>query len=183
MVEYVDVLDNKHTLTVETTWSRAKMLFKAPITVLLANEELRRLRDQINEHLGELPKPLPVGTIVVGEGLTDSQKEHLDEVLRWVQLKEALHGVSWRRTHEGGQFWAAIVDRISNVITCMNAEKKRREQPVKTHVAHFTVCAKDGKVNVSSDPKYKDDIFPGYARALAAALNKHADAAENASRQ
>lgn len=74
-----------------------------------------------------LEKPLPIGTIRVGEGLTDSQKENLNEREAWSKLLSALHGISWLRTQEGNMFWRVLADRATNVYHCMGEEKKRIE--------------------------------------------------------
>lgn len=180
MADYPDYADKSARLMVYRTCSGNALQFMAVgnSSVYVGNKDLYGLRDQLNEHLGEAPKPLPVGTIVVGEGLTEAQKERTGELPRWEALSTALHGISWLRTQEGGLFWRALMDRCLNVISSMQAEQKRRETPPRIDVAHFSVKANGEGVNLTYDPYRKEALSPSQARELAAALNKHADAVE-----
>lgn len=153
-------------------------------SVSIAYVDAREIKDDLVEHLGEAQGPLPVGTIVVGEGLTEAQKTRLDEADKWEALRESLHGISWLRTQEGSIFWRALSDRCSNVIACMIAEKKRRELPVRSDVGNTSVLAIGDAVSVThSGYPSSPFITPDQARELATALVKHAEAAEKGGRK
>lgn len=190
MAEYIDALDPGDRLSVEVSASGEKLKFitkfsRAAEAVYLRSEELRKLRDQINEHLNETPKPLPVGTIVVGEGLTEAQKTHCSEAVEWGKLRGALNCVSWLRTQEGGLFWGAVRDRARNIEASMHAEKKRREVPEVTSVQGITAANISGPwviIGVEGETN-KRSLSPNEARRFSAALLKHADLAEKKSSQ
>lgn len=156
--------------------------YPPPWSILMRDATLRELRDQINEHLGDKAEPSPVGTIVVGEGLTEAQKSHVDEKPQWEALVAALHGFSWNRTQECGLFWRTLLDRAHNIIACMEQEKKSQLSPILDHVQGIsleTTRTSSAFVMVKQDgAPSRRALRPEEARELAAALVKHADAAE-----
>lgn len=146
--------------------------------------DVRKIRDTLNEHLGETQKSLPVGTIVVGEGLTEAQKTFCGEAVEWEKLEVVLDTVSWLRTQEGSVFWGTVRDRVQNIVACMKAEKKRNEVPKPDYVQGVSVATTGEWISVGMQNVLpKRSLTPGESRTLATALIKHADAAEKKSSQ
>lgn len=154
----------------------------------LGHDQLRALRDQITAHLGDAApdKPLPVGTIVVGTGLTEAQMKHLPSPTVLKNIENNLWGRNntfiWRDTAEGDEFWRDIHTRIAAMVCDVEAELARREEaakrPKRTDVGAFSVTTSSAAVDLRGGGYAPSSLSPSYARELAAALVKHADAAE-----
>jgi hypothetical protein len=128
------------------------------------------------------PSPLPVGTIVVGEGLTEAQTTLLPsgkliDADATSHAANALEGFHWDCTVEGLEFWRTIRDRLSSMSVALRASAAPKEAEPMINVAGFTIEHSGPGVRVTTQ---HDSNFatPAQARVLAAALVAQADAAE-----
>jgi hypothetical protein len=129
--------------------------------------------------------PLPVGTIVVGEGLTEEQEawpaeKKRDEAVSFEKASQAIFSFRWSATIEGTGFWRdlhlALNDRATAL--CASAAPK---QPEPVTVVDFTVSGSTDDPNfIAVYRDYAGDTLLNApeARALAAALIAKADEAE-----
>ena len=150
--------------------------------VVLLPEQIRALRDQINAHLGEESKPLPVGTIVVGKGLTEAQKKNPPNVEYLSGLRYALSRLIWGEAEEGRVFWDTLYRRVDDMERAVREEKSRQEEeakkPKSTDAGAYKVETSASTVVMRKYYAQGDFMSPKEARDLAAALVKHAEAAE-----
>jgi hypothetical protein len=128
------------------------------------------------------PAPLPIGTIVVGEGLTEAQTTLLPsgkliDADATSHAANALEGFHWDCTVEGLEFWRTIRDRLSSMSAALRASAAPKHPEPMIDVAGFTIEHSGPGVRVTTQ---HDSNFatPAQARALAAALVAQADAAE-----
>lgn len=193
MVDYA-YEEGFNTLSVVASASAKDMSFSISDSLRLARlgpENLRALRDQITAHLGDAakPEPLPVGTIVAGKGLTEIQKNNLPNLdyLRDISRKMGrnITGMSWHDTEEGYSFWEAVHHRLIDLRKSVIEEKNRREKaPEAVTIDGVMVSSYPGSNQTSATIEHtKQGVFvsSANARAVAAALIQHADAAEKSS--
>lgn len=159
--------------------------------VSLPGDQLRALRAQIDKHLGDTTlapdrKPLPVGTIVVGKGLTEVQKKNLPDAgnLRALAatLNNNIKSFDWQDTEEKSFFWLKIHERLMSMANAVDEEKERQKTPLSETVSGFTVSTTmGGNVSIRQSVGGYVDLTTNNARALAAALVAHAEHAEKSS--
>jgi hypothetical protein len=130
------------------------------------------------------PAPFPVGTIVVGEGLTEAQTTLLPsgkliDADATSHAANALEGFHWDCTVEGLEFWRTIRDRLTSMAAALRAGAAPK-QPEPMTVADVTVRLSDYLPNGLSISINDEAVLltKAEARALAAALVAQADAAE-----
>jgi hypothetical protein len=125
-----------------------------------------------------------VGTIVCGEGLTAEQEAwpadtKLEEADTLNKLSNDMGGFKWRVTQEGREFWIDVSLRLATMAAALRASAAPKP-PEPVDVAGFTVeqsgcCPLTVLIrNVPGDTL----LTSTDTRALAAALNAAADAAE-----
>ena len=148
--------------------------------IFLGADDVRKIRDQLNEFLDE-PSP-PVGTIVCGTGLTNEQKKSPPDAKRLRAIADLLARNDttwlWRDTAEGHYFWGTIERRLLEMAHCSDHEISG--QPINVWGATVKPgTLSDGKPGLSVSIGTNTQLLnPTAARLLAAALTKHADRAE-----
>lgn len=83
----------------------------------------KELSERADALLARVSKPA-VGTIVVGEGLTEAQKLNPPNLETLEKAREGLNGFSWLAPQEGRLFWETLDHRIANLISCVENLKK-----------------------------------------------------------
>jgi hypothetical protein len=157
-------------------------------SITLSSATLRALRDEISAHLGDKPAAISVGTIRTGEGLTEEMKNGRFDAgsasrfrAMQIALKGATGGSWWNGTQEGYDFWEKIHWRLGDLARHVEMVFQEREKRVDFVVIADTVVGSCTGTSVYVSVRSNAQHFsPEKARELAAALTKHADAAEKA---
>lgn len=151
-------------------------------TVVVKEKDLRGVAKLLARHLGEISTiDSPIGVILPGNGLTDTQLQNPSAIDAQRLLKAAADiavAADWRNSAEGAEFWRAIVLRLEDLAAAINAENQRLEDLKPTSVWGITVKSEpfsDGNPGVVLDTgSGVKKLDREAARTLADALVKHA---------
>lgn len=154
--------------------------------VQLHENELKRLRDQIDDRIGPKETHPPVGTIVCGTGLTEAQKRAVRRIdtKRLSEARGILNSAfNWSDTAEDSSFWRAINLRLVDIIQSAEAEMSKPDKVGAVEItSHTTVgVALTNRSPYGTSRTAAADMTAAEARELAAVLTKHADRVESKS--